>query len=219
MVLGAVVLVALAAAAFLFLGGKGESKGKPAPKVSIVPVLPPPPPPPPPTPPPTPPPAPPEPVEPPPDAPEFVEEKAPEAAPEPEAPDEPAPMGSNIQGDGPPDGFGLTGRGGGGLIGGRGKKDGGGGTRFGWYAGRVQGAVTSALRTHRATRSARLTVKARIWVDPTGRVTRASIEGSTGDPEIDQALPQEILTGIRLSDPPPEGMPMPIVMRINASRP
>ena len=217
MALGAVVLVALAAAAFLFLGGKGESKGKPAPKVNIVPVLPPPPPPPPP--PPTPPPAPPEPVEPPPDAPEFVEEKAPEAAPEPEAPDEPAPMGSNIQGDGPPDGFGLTGRGGGGLIGGRGKKDGGGGTRFGWYAGRVQGAVTSALRTHRATRSARLTVKARIWVDPTGRVTRASIEGSTGDPEIDQALQQEILTGIRLPDPPPEGMPMPIVMRINASRP
>lgn len=217
MALGAVVLVALAAAAFLFLGGKGESKGKPAPKVNIVPVLPPPPPPP--TPPPTPPPAPPEPVEPPPDAPEFVEEKAPEAAPEPEAPDEPAPMGSNIQGDGPPDGFGLTGRGGGGLIGGSGKKGGGGGTRFGWYAGRVQGAVTSALRTHRATRSARLTVKARIWVDPTGRVTRASIDGSTGDPEIDQALQQEILLAIRLSDPPPEGMPMPIVMRINASRP
>jgi len=128
-------------------------------------------------------------------------------------------MGSNIQGDGPPDGFGLTGRGGGGLIGGSGKKGGGGGTRFGWYAGRVQSAVTSALRTHRATRSARLNVKARIWVDPTGRVTRASLEGSTGDPATDQALQQEILTGIRLADPPPEGMPMPIVMRINASRP
>jgi TonB family protein len=211
-----VVVLALGAAAFFFLGGKGESKGKAAPRVSIVPVLPPPPPPP--TPPPTPPPAPPEPVEPPPDAPEFVEEKAPEAAPEPEAPDEPAPMGSNIQGDGPPDGFGLTGRGGGGLIGGRGKTGGGGGTRFGWYAGRVQSAVTSALRSHKLTRSARLTVKARIWVDPTGRVTRATLEGSSGDPAVDQALREEILTGIRLPDPPPEGMPMPIVMRINASR-
>jgi TonB family protein len=74
------------------------------------------------------------------------------------------------------------------------------------------------LRSHKLTRSARLTVKARIWVDPTGRVTRATLEGSSGDPAVDQALREEILTGIRLPDPPPEGMPMPIVMRINASR-
>lgn len=215
LILGAVCLVA-AVAAFWLLGGKGNTKPKPTRITSVIPVLPPPPPP---TPPPTPPPAPPDPVEPPPDAPEFVEETAPDTPPEPEsAPDEPAPMGSNIQGDGPPDGFGLVGRGGGGMIGGRGKS-GGAGSKFGWYAGKVQSEVVSALRTHRATRSARLALKARIWIDPTGRVTRATLEGSSGDRAIDQALQQEILSGLSLREPPPEGMPMPIVMRINASRP
>jgi TonB family protein len=63
-----------------------------------------------------------------------------------------------------------------------------------------------------------MSVKARIWVDRTGRVTRATIEGSSGDPAIDRALQNEILTGTQLPDPPPDGMPMPIVMRINASR-
>lgn len=214
-VAGVAALLALGAAAFFFLGGSDKPKKKTATTVNVMPVLPPPPPP---TPPPTPPPAPPDPVEPPPDAPEFVEETAPESLPEPE-PEAPAPMGSNIQGDGPPDGFGLVGKGGGGMIGGRGTGGGGNASRFGWYAGRVQNAVTAALRSHHATRSSTLSIKARIWVDGSGRVTRASLEGSSGDREVDQALQQEILSGLQLPDPPPEGMPMPIVMRINAARP
>jgi len=211
--LGASAVLLLVAAMFFFARGAGPSKKKPPSVVSVMPVLPPPPPPPPqPTPPP------PDPVEPPPDAPEFVEEQAPESPPDPApAPDEPAPMGSNIQGDGAPDPFGLVGRGGGGMIGGRGK--GGGGSQFGWYAGRVQSAVTSALRNHRSTRSAQLTVKARIWVDAGGRVTRASIEGSSGNPVVDKAIEQDILSGLQLPEPPPDGMPMPIVMRISAARP
>lgn len=208
----AVLLVAAGLVAWFLFGGKSKPKKRDAGIVSIMPVLPPPPPPPPPQP--TPPP--PEPVSQP-DQPELVEETQPEAPPE-AAPDEPAPMGSNIQGDGPPDGFGLTGKGGGGLIGGRGK-GGGSGSRFGAYAGRVQGAVSAALRAHKLTRSASLSLKARIWVDASGRVTRATLEGSSGDPAVDNALRNEILTSVTLPEPPPEGMPMPIVMRINAARP
>jgi len=207
------VVLALGAGAYFFLGGKKVPKRKPPTIVNVMPVLPPPPPKP--TPPPTPPPDIPEPDKQP-ETPEFVEETKPDSPPEPE-PEAPAPMGSNIQGDGPPDGFGLTGRGGGGMIGGAGR-GGGGGSKFGWYAGRVQNAVSSAVRSHKLTRSAKLTVKARIWVDASGRVTRAALEGSSGDAAIDQALQSEILTGITFPDPPPSGMPMPIVMRINASR-
>lgn len=214
--IGGGLLLVVAAGAYFFLSGDSKPAKKAATTVNIMPVLPPPPPPPPP--PPTPPPPPPDAMEPPPDAPEFVEEAAPEAAPEPAAPDEPAPMGSNIQGDGPPDAFGLVGKGGGGMIGGRGKGVGGNSSRFGWYAGRVQNTISSAIRNHKLTRTSRMTVKARIWVDRTGRVTRATIEGTSGDAEIDRALQNEILTGIQLPDPPPDGMPMPILMRINASR-
>ncbi len=207
----AVAFVALVSVAWFLFGGKSTHKKREAGIVSIMPVLPPPPPPPPqPTPPP------PEPASQP-DQPEFVEETQPDAPPE-AAPDEPPPMGSNIQGDGAPDGFGLTGKGGGGLIGGRGTGS-GAASRFGAYAGRVQSAVSSALRSHKLTRSARLSLKVRIWVDTRGRVTHATLEGSTGNAATDNALRGEILTAITLPEPPPEGMPMPIVMRINATRP
>jgi periplasmic protein TonB len=210
---GLVLFLGLGAGAYFLLGWKSAPKKRVATVVSITPL--PPPPPPKPTPPPTPPPDMPEPVQQP-DAPKFVEETQPDSPPEPE-PEAPAPMGSNIQGDGPPDGFGLQGRGGGGMIGGTGR-GGGGGSQFGWYAGRVQNAVSSAVRSHKLTRSARMTIKARIWVDASGRVTRAALEGSSGDAAVDRALQGEILTGITFPDPPPQGMPMPIVMRINASR-
>ena len=212
-VLGVVAAVGVLWLLSGFFGGKSSGKKKSTNIVNVMPVLPPPPPPPPqPTPPP------PEPEQaPPPDAPEFVEEKAPDAPPD-TAPDEPEPMGSNIEGNGPADAFGLTGKGGGGKIGGRGN-GGGQGSKFGWYAGRVQNAVSGALRNHRLTRTASMAIAARIWVDSSGRVSRAVIEGSSGDREIDRALEQEVLNRISLGDAPPEGMPMPIVMRINAKRP
>lgn len=214
----------LVAGAVLVLGagtwwmvGKDD---KPAPKtasVSMVNLMPPPPPPTPiPTPPPTPPPD--EPIERPesPEQPEFVEETMPDAPPEPAADD--TAMGSNIQGDGPPDGFGLVGKGGGGMIGGQGPGGGGQGTKFGWYAGQVQSRVAQALRAHRKTRSAVMDLKVKVWADASGRISRATLAGSTGDGELDRAIAQEILTGLQLSEPPPNDMPMPIVMKISARR-
>ena len=180
----------------------------------------PPPPPPPPTPPPTPPPPQPEQQKVEDKREDFVEEAKPEDAPPPEsAPEEAAPLGSNIQGEGA-DSFGLRGKGGSGMIGGIGSgKGGGGGTKFGWYAGQVQSRVVEALGKHRRTRSASLSVKVRIWADNTGRITRATLEGTSGDPAIDRAIQSEILNGLQLQEPPPEDMPMPIVMRITAKRP
>jgi protein TonB len=147
-----------------------------------------------------------------------VPEEAPDSAPEPgPADDGPEPLGTGIVGDGPPDGFGLGTRGGGGRFGGIG--GGGGGSRFGAYAGQIQRSISEALRTNRRTRSASLSVKVRIWADANGRVTRAALDGTTGNPELDRALRDEVLTGLQLPAPPPQGMPMPIVMRITGQRP
>ena len=215
--------VAIIVVAVIAVGGlvyalmpKSTPKKKPAvTMVSVMPVLPPPPPPPPPKPTPPPPEEQPEPET----KPDFEPEEQPEEAkPEPPAP-EPAPaLGSNIQGDGA-NAFGLSGSGGG-VIGGRGIGGGGGSkSKWGWYAGKVQTTVVQALRNHRKTKSAKLTVKVRIWADSTGRVTRAKLASSSGDPAVDRAIEGEILSGLQLPEPPPEGMPMPIVMRITAQRP
>jgi TonB family protein len=150
---------------------------------------------------------------------EFVPEEAADAEPEPAAADDAAPaLGTGITGDGPPDGFGLGTKGGGGRFGGIGG-GGGGGSRYGAYAGKIQRAISDALKTHRKTRSASLSVKVRVWADATGRVTRVALSGTSGDPKLDAALRDEVLSGLQLPEPPPDGMPMPIVMRITGQRP
>src|SRR5260370_38727827 len=54
----------------------------------------------------------------------------------------------------------------------------------------------------------------RIWVDNTARVTRAQLVGATGNPSLDSAITDKVLTGLQLKEPPPSDMPMPIVLRL-----
>ena len=135
------------------------------------------------------------------------------------ADDPPAPLATGIQGDGPPDGFGLSSKGGPG--GGAGRGLGGTGrsaSRWGWYAGKVQASVAEALRRHPRTRDAVLSERVRIWPDESGRISRAKLADTTGDAGLDAAI-AEALTGVQLPEPPPSDMPKPIVLRIAARRP
>jgi TonB family protein len=138
-----------------------------------------------------------------------------------ESPDEPpAPdIGTNIAGDGPPDAFGLAGRNRAGTGTGTGATKAQQRSRWGWYASQVQSRIQSGVRNNRTTRAANLRADVKIWADSTGRVTRAAIASSTGNAALDAALRDQVLTGLQLSEPPPEGMPMPIVLRVTARRP
>ena len=120
-----------------------------------------------------------------------------------------------LVGNGPADGFGLNAAGSA-RLGGSG---GGGGSRWGWYASQVQIKIQDALGQNPRTRNASLRVDISIWPDATGRVTRAQLKGTTGDLAIDTALRDEVLTGLQLQEPPPAGMPLPIVLRVTARRP
>ncbi len=132
---------------------------------------------------------------------------------QPEPPKDEPPLGTGIKGDGP-DSFGLSGKPGGGRIGGTQ----GNGSKWGWYASQVQGRVIEAMQRNRKTRAARLNVTVKVWPDSTGRVARAQIAGTTGDPALDSAIRDEVLNGLQLQPPPP-GMPAPITLRLAARRP
>ena len=133
-------------------------------------------------------------------APVDDKEEKPDPEPQPQAPS----ITTNVQGAGGPD-FGIPG--------------GKGGSCLGWYAAKVQTQIGEALRRNARTRAANMSVTVRIWPDLTGRVTRASLAGTTGDPALDAALKNEILTNLQLDEAPPQGMPAPIVMRLTARRP
>jgi TonB family protein len=138
-----------------------------------------------------------------------------EKPPDLKAPDKaPGPPGPKASGPPSDDGIGGSGSGNYGAVGGD------GGSRFGWYGGKVQDAVHQALDQNSETRDASIHhLKVRIWIDSTGRVTRASLSGSSGNPAVDEALKNQALPGVRISDPPPSDMPMPIVMVIDEVRP
>jgi hypothetical protein len=130
---------------------------------------------------------------------------------------QPPALGTSIQGNGSSDGFGL-GAGNGFVSGGGTGKTIGHGTnsRWGWYAGQVQSAISQALQSNNHTRTADFRIVVRIWSDRTGRITHAHIAGSTGNAALDNAITNEILGGLILQEPPPDGMPMPIVLRLTA---
>ena len=140
-------------------------------------------------------------------------ESKPDDAPAPPAAD----LGTSVTGGGGSDAFGLSANRGGGFLGGPGSR--GGGSRWGWYASAVQATVSDALRRNPRTKDASFRIEVRVWPDLTGRITRATLAGSTGDRAVDAAIKTEVLAGLQLSEPPPAGMPLPIVMRLTARRP
>ncbi len=139
------------------------------------------------------------------------DDEPPPEAPAPEAP--PAGIDSGATGKGPA----IAGGGGGGnRIGGSGRK--GGGSKWGYYAAKVQTTIKDALGGNPSTRKAAFSMQVRVWADSTGRITRAVLVGSSGNPAVDQAIRNQVLIGLQLPEPPPVGMPMPITMRISARK-
>jgi len=132
--------------------------------------------------------------------------------------EDPSPtLGTNVQGSGPPDGFGL-GRRDTGIFSGQGGGGGQGtGNRFGTYFGQVKETLAEVLRQNPLTRNASFNIKVRIWADLTGRITRAKLVESTGDAAIDRTMRSGVLIGRQLPDTP-EGMKMPIELHLTARR-
>jgi len=129
--------------------------------------------------------------------------------------DEPPALGTNLKGPGP----GMSGLGGTGNGGGTGTGGGRNGNAISHFAGVVQRNIQKAIENNRKTRKASMQVTVKIWPDETGRITRAVVSGTSGDRDVDLALQNEVLTGLRLEEPPPKGLPRPVVMRLSATRP
>ena len=86
---------------------------------------------------------------------------------------------------------------------------------FGAYVAQVLSRVQEALLQNSKTRTALISgVPVRIWIDKTGRVTRAQLVSATGDRSLDRTITDEVLTGLQLKEPPPAEMSMPIVLRL-----
>jgi hypothetical protein len=80
--------------------------------------------------------------------------------------------------------------------------------RYPQYSAALQAAVTSALCRLRETRPGSYRIAARLWVGPSGAVTRVGFLGTTGDADRDAAL-ADLLKRLIISEPPPADVPQP----------
>jgi len=83
--------------------------------------------------------------------------------------------------------------------------------RYPQYSAALQAAVTGALCRLRETRPGGYRVAARLWVGPSGAVTRVGFLGSTGDADRDAML-AGLLGRLVISEPPPANLPQPTTM-------
>jgi TonB family protein len=141
----------------------------------------------------------------------FTPHTPPKAAP-PKANAAPPALGTSIH-NGNADGFaGLANGGGDGVVGGTG--DGGGG---GSYEGAVAADIEAALVKNPVTRNANAGLEVRIWLNADGTVTQVQIDKSSGDPQVDTAVKDQVLAGMHLP-PPPAGTAMPISMSLTGQQ-
>lgn len=169
---------------------------------------------------PPPPPKPPEEKPPEPEIKEEVKLDEPQPTPEPQQADAPPPgpdLGVDAEGTGEGDGFGLVGKkGGADLVGGGGR----GGNPWAWYGGLLgeaaNAAFQQALAREKALKDKNYKVIIHVWLDNAGKVTRAALVDSTGDPRVDEILKDALRDMRALREPPPGDMPQPVKVRVTS---
>jgi len=122
------------------------------------------------------------------------------------------------------DAFNLAGNlGGRGLLSGGGLGDGTGlgegdgvGSRYAWYYAKLAAQIEDVYRKDKRLSTASTRVEIRVWADRSGRISRVELVKSTGDSELDRVI--QSVVGLKLRDPPPSDIPMPMLARITARR-
>ncbi|HEX7816242.1 TonB family protein [Dyella sp.] len=120
--------------------------------------------------------------------------------------DGPAQAGNDSFNIGAGDGSGMVGAGGG---------NGSGGGSYEQFLGY---ALQQAIQRDDRTRRLVFDVRASLWIDAQGTITRITLDGSSGSPSTDQAL-VDALQGLHVDTPPPPKMTMPIRAAMRGRRP
>ena len=143
----------------------------------------------------------------------IVPNQPPKAAP-PKPSSAPA-LGTSLKSNGTSNAFDLSGSGNGnGIIGGSGDGGGGGGS----YSGYVSSEIQQALQKNPVTRNASAGLQVRIWVNADGAITQVTIDKSSGNASVDNAVQNQVLQALQVG-PPPADTPMPIIVSLTGEQP
>jgi TonB family protein len=92
-------------------------------------------------------------------------------------------------------------------------------TKYGWYTSKIQDEVKKQMRKRLDQEGGipkgKLQAIVKIVLDPKGTVVTFQIVTSSGNNKMDEAL-KSSLANFRISQPPPDGMPATMTVRINS---
>jgi TonB family protein len=92
-------------------------------------------------------------------------------------------------------------------------------TKYGWYTAKIQEEVKRQMRKRLdqdgGIPKGKLQAVVKITLDARGNIVDYKIVASSGNDKMDEAL-KSSLPGFRISQPPPEGMPSAMTVRINS---
>jgi len=131
-----------------------------------------------------------------------------------QAPDAPRPITIDGPAQAGNDSFNIGAGDGGGMVG-SGSGTGLGGGSYEQYLGYT---LQQAIQRDERTRRLVFEVKVSLWIDPSGRITRAEMLAPSGAPATDEAL-LEVLRGLSIDSPPPPRLSMPVRASIRGRRP
>ncbi len=140
-----------------------------------------------------------------------------EEEPPPDAQDKPADkpaeeaLGTALTGGDGTSGLGSGNGGGNGMIGGTGGRN---YSERGRWQGKFGRAIQDILSRNPELKFAKGSVPFRVWLDESGRITRVTLNGTTGNSSQDEVLRSKALVG-QVLEPAPPGTPMPVIMRFS----
>ncbi len=130
-----------------------------------------------------------------------------------------ADLGVEGEGGSGSDGFGLKG----GINGGRSVTVGGGGNRmslmakYGWYNSKIQDEIKVQVRKRLEqdgkVPKGKFEAKVHIVLDRQGKIIKSQLVASSGNDKMDDVI-KKTLPGLKISQPPPEGMPSGMTLRL-----
>ena len=87
---------------------------------------------------------------------------------------------------------------------------------YAWYTDQIKTGIEEALAAQKELAKAQYRVNVHIWLARDGRVERAELKGSSGDPATDKLISKALAALAALSEAPPEDMPQPVKLRITS---
>src|ERR1039457_6971000 len=92
-------------------------------------------------------------------------------------------------------------------------------TKYGWYTQKIQEEIKAQVKKHLSQDGGipkgKLEARVKIVLDPRGGILKYQLVSSSGNSKMDEAL-RTILSKIRISEPPPDGMPAGMTVKITS---